>query len=295
MKRGYATTSYGQMHYYQVGEDESPGVLFLGQVPSTGRFFLRLAEQLAPKYRVICMDNPGFGNSDPFPDGFTVDDMAKNAVEVLDDVGIDRVRISGHHTGATVAGEVAAAYPDRVAACAPTGYTYRTAEEKAALGVPKEPVPSMFLGGHANPVVLEFASDGSHLWRIWQQATSLLYHGKGAPGVVMFPPENLEQEDLQWVNDFVVAHVQSLGRQVSTLAAVRAYDPDERLPLVKAPTLFVESTGPYEPKFLQRVELLQKLVPGSQTASVPNGDIHVIHFHAETLGKILMNFFDGLE
>jgi pimeloyl-ACP methyl ester carboxylesterase len=182
-------------------------------------------------------------------------------------------------------------HPERVAALAPTGYSYRTHEERSALVREQPAAPSMHLGGHKNPVSTELTSDGTHLSRIWQLATSMLYHGKGAPGTVMFPPENLPSEDLEFVNDWIVAYLQSIHNQVPTLQAVRRYDPDARLPLVKAPTLVIQSTGPFEPRFLQRADMVQKLIPGSRVATIEGGDIHMIHFRAEELGAILLEFF----
>jgi len=180
-------------------------------------------------------------------------------------------------------------------ALAPTGYSYRTDEERKSLVRPRPAAPSMHLGGHKNPVVLELESDGSHLSRIWQHATSLLYQGQGAPGVIMLPPEDLPAEDLEFVNDWMLGYLGSVGNQLPTLQAVRKYDPDTRLPLVKAPSLIIESTGPFEPKFLQRAELVAKLIPGSRVAAIENGDIHMIHFRAEELGGLLLEFFREAE
>ncbi len=297
MDRGYVKGHAGQIHYFTQGKGEA--VLLLHQTARTGGIYNRVADVLSPHYRVVAMDFPGFGGSDPFPGSFEVSDLVQSVLDVMDGLGIEKVRVSGHHTGAVVSGELASSHPDRVVAWAPTGYPYRTAEEReqSLKGVPSlkggpSITPSMYLGGHRNPVSLQMESDGTHLFRIWQQATSCLYHARGAPGpVVMFPPENLPKEDLLFVNDMIIDYLRAFDYQLPTLLAVRRYDANARLPLIKAPSLIIQSTGPFEPTFCQRSEMVQRLVPGSRVASIKNGDIHVIYTRGEELGKLLLDFF----
>jgi len=281
------------MHYRSTGSGAA--VLFIHQAGRTGEIFERLGVLLAPHYRSLMIDLPGFGESDPLPEGFTVADVAASVIEFLDGLGIERVRLSGHHTGAVIAGEIAATYPERSVALAPTGYpVYQSAQERRQIANSPQAVrPILTLGGHAVPVITEYASDGSHLLRLFQRAVMMLWYSKvalGATGPMMLPFENLPPDDLKFVNDFVMDGMKAVG-SAPTLTAVRGYFPEERLPLVKAPTLFIRSLGPVEAPFCQRLEPLQKLVPGSRGVTIENGDIHVIHTKAEELSEILLPFF----
>jgi pimeloyl-ACP methyl ester carboxylesterase len=288
MKRGYVDTPDGQVHYTDVGAGDV--VLLIHQVSRSAGIYARLAGLLAPHYRVIALDMPGFGNSDPLPRRpFEVSDLVQSTLHLLDGLGIDKVRVSGHHTGATVAGELAASHPERVAALAPTGYAYTTPEERKGVINMEQ-----LAGRHKTPVITELESDGSHYQRLLLRALSLLSQSKqslGETGMMMLPFENLPQEDLVFVNDFILDGLKAYQSGAATLEAVARYDPDSRLPKIKAPTLIVQSTGNLEPKLLQRAEMVASLIPGARTASVPHGDIHMIHTRAEELSQIFLGFF----
>jgi len=287
MKRAYVTTSSGQLHYTEIGSGEA--VLLIHQVSRSGGIYTRLATILAARHRVICVDMPGFGNSDPMPGPFEVSDLVRVMVELLDSLGISKVHLSGHHTGATIAVALAAAHPGRAASLAPTGFAYLT-EAEQALGVDME----RLAGRHRTPVVSELASDGSHLTRFYQRAVSLLWQSKlslGEKGILMLPLENLSAEDLDFVHTFIVDGLRAFQNGGKTLGAVGRFDNDQNLPRITAPSLFIQSSGPLEPAVLQRAEAVSKLVPGSGTATISNGDIHMIHTRADELGQLLLGFF----
>lgn len=295
IKRGYVDTSIGQLHYREAGS--GPAVLFVHQAGRTGATYHRVTELMAPHHRVIAIDLPGFGGSDPLPMPCTVTDLVDTVIEALDGLGIDDVRLSGHHTGAVIVGEIAASHPERVAAFAPSGYPfYQSAKERYQ--VPKEdqvPTPIFQIGGHSVPIAPALHADGSHLLRVFQRAVAMLWYSKVALGEtdrsIMLPFENLSPEDLAFINDFVVENLIAVNSGAGTLAAVRGYNSSERLPLITAPTLFVQSTGLVEAMFCQRGEALQELVPGSRVATIENGDIHVSVTRPEELSAILIDFF----
>ena len=73
MRRGYADTAVGQVHYREAGEGEV--VVLLHQTASSSIMYYRVMPYLAGRFRVVAMDTPGFGNSDalagpPGPEGF---------------------------------------------------------------------------------------------------------------------------------------------------------------------------------------------------------------------------------
>lgn len=298
MTRGYVDTSIGQIHYREVGS--GPAVLFIHQAGRTGATYDRVAQVLAPRYRVVSIDLPGFGESDPLPLPCSVADLVDTVFEALDGLGVETVRLSGHHTGAVVVGELAASHPDRTVAFAPSGYPfYQSAEERKQVAKDAQvPRPITQMGGHSVPIAPELHSDGSHLLRVFQRAVAMLWYSKvslGASGSVMLPFENLPPEDLAFVNDFVVDNLKAVNSGAGALAAVRGYSSEERLRLIQAPTLFIQSTGPVEAAFCQRAEALQALVPGSRVANIDNGDIHVTITRAEELGAVLLAFFDEVD
>ena len=69
---------------------------------------------LAERFEVVLFDNRGIGESDAPPGPYTVAEMAGDAVQVLDEAGIDRADVVGTSLGGMIAQELALSHPDRV-------------------------------------------------------------------------------------------------------------------------------------------------------------------------------------
>jgi 3-oxoadipate enol-lactonase len=69
---------------------------------------------LAARFDVVLFDNRGIGASDAPPGPYTVAEMAADAVQVLDEVGVERPHVVGTSLGGMVAQELALSYPERV-------------------------------------------------------------------------------------------------------------------------------------------------------------------------------------
>jgi pimeloyl-ACP methyl ester carboxylesterase len=73
-----------------------------------------IVPRLAEHYRVLFFDNRGIGESDK-PDGpYTARVMADDALQVLDEAGVDRAHVLGASLGGMIAQELAVAAPERV-------------------------------------------------------------------------------------------------------------------------------------------------------------------------------------
>lgn len=114
LRRAYASWAHGQIHYYDAGGDGVP-LLMLHQSPaSSSDWFALLPFLAAAGVRVIAMDNPGMGMSDPVAYEPTVDDLVEAVPVVLDDAGVPVADLVGHHTGVQLAVEAAVRYPNRI-------------------------------------------------------------------------------------------------------------------------------------------------------------------------------------
>jgi pimeloyl-ACP methyl ester carboxylesterase len=114
MRRGYAETDIGQIHYREMGTGDA--VLLFHQTASSSVHFGRVMPLLADRgYRGIAMDTPGFGMSDPPPGPpQNMGHYARAALGVLDHLRVERANVAGMRTGASIAIELAASRPDRV-------------------------------------------------------------------------------------------------------------------------------------------------------------------------------------
>lgn len=172
MRRAYIDTGFGQLHYRSNslsssnsrsnsrGKDSGDGLplLLLHQSPSDSRMYEALAGCLGDACWVIAPDNPGFGLSDPLPGGFSVEGCASAIEQLLDDLHIEQRHLFGHHTGASIAVQLAAACPGRVSRLALSGPPLLTATLKAALP------------GLAAPFLEQ--GDGGHLLSMWQRMSA---------------------------------------------------------------------------------------------------------------------------
>lgn len=77
------------------------------------RTWAPLAEELAPRWRVIAPDQRGHGDSDRAATS-TRDDYVADAIALLDHLGIDRTVTLGHSGGGITAYRIAARHPARV-------------------------------------------------------------------------------------------------------------------------------------------------------------------------------------
>ncbi|HEU0103415.1 MAG TPA: alpha/beta hydrolase [Mycobacteriales bacterium] len=266
MKRGYVDAPQGQIHYAEAGSG-SPVVLYPNRPRSWG-IYRRLAGLLADRHRVVVLDPPGCGGSDPIEGTVELADLSATTLRVMDALGIGRAHVSGHHTGATVAVDLAARHADRVLSIAPCGFLLLTDEEKA-----RRLDGSLFSPAAGNPP----QPNGAHL----------------LPMLKKFPPT--PPEDLAFLNDWMVDNLVSEAHQAELARAVYRYDEVSALGQVTAPTLFVQSTGPGEPPFLQRMDKAHALVPGSRLAFIEGGDIHFIHHRAAELAPLLLELFAGAD
>ena len=78
--------------------------------------------------RVICFDKRGMGLSDRDSGAYTLENIAEDAVAVLDAVRVDRAVVFGISEGGSAATMLAATYPDRVSAMVQYGTYARIAQ-----------------------------------------------------------------------------------------------------------------------------------------------------------------------
>jgi 3-oxoadipate enol-lactonase len=109
-------TSLGySIGYEQSGEGEKMPIVFLHGVGSDKRVWRPQLEHFGQERRAIAFDYPGYGESDPAPEGTTRDDYAAAILSAMHALGTGRAHICGLSLGGVVAIAMDAAEPD---ACA---------------------------------------------------------------------------------------------------------------------------------------------------------------------------------
>jgi 3-oxoadipate enol-lactonase len=96
------------------GEGEPPLLLIQG-LGYTADLWFRVLPGLSQPRRTIRFDNRGVGRSSVPPTPWTIEEMADDAVNVLDAVGVERAHVFGVSMGGLIAQEIAWRHPNRVA------------------------------------------------------------------------------------------------------------------------------------------------------------------------------------
>lgn len=207
IRRGFVDTTPGPIHYREAGEG-FPLVL-LHRTAESGEQFADVMPALAESFRVIAPDTLGFGDSAAAIAPPGMDLYARNAIEALDKLGVDRMHLLGHRTGASIAVEIAALFPDRVARLVLSGCPDYSDEARAALNVPR----------HERTITL----DGAYLLDHWKRVVNNL--GAGVT------PAQVQRSFL--MGERAAPH------PYWAYEAVYAQDIHERLGHVTAPTLLM--------------------------------------------------------
>ena len=89
--------------YAEAGGGEKTPIVFLHGVGSDKRVWRPQLEHFGRTRRAVAFDYPGYGESDPAPDGTTRDDYASAIISAMHELGIDRAYICGLSLGGVVA------------------------------------------------------------------------------------------------------------------------------------------------------------------------------------------------
>ena len=104
-----------RMRYLDWGGD-GPPVLALHGLASSANWYDIVAPLLRDRYRIVCPDQRGHGQTTQAPSGYDWKSVASDAVGLMDQLGISAAAILGHSWGGNVAINVAARFPERVSA-----------------------------------------------------------------------------------------------------------------------------------------------------------------------------------
>ena len=103
-----------RLRYAEQGPRNREALLMLHGWSDSWFSFSRVLPLLPPELRVIAPDQRGHGESDRPAEGYTMETFARDAMALMDSLGISRATVVGHSMGSFVAQQVAALAPERV-------------------------------------------------------------------------------------------------------------------------------------------------------------------------------------
>ena len=147
-----SATDGARIHYEVTGKTGATPVLMIQGLGASKNAWNLQRIAMATRFRCISFDNRGAGRSDKPTEPFTLEQMADDAIAVLDAAGIETAHIVGASMGGVISQIVAVKYPHRVrsltlvcTACRNHPWRQellqswaKTAEEKGMIEVGKE-------------------------------------------------------------------------------------------------------------------------------------------------------------
>jgi pimeloyl-ACP methyl ester carboxylesterase len=238
IERSFVSLSLGRVHVATSGRGRP--ILLLHQTPRSWDEYREVLPLLASKYRAIAMDTVGFGDSDPLSDGGdSIEAWARAAHELLEALGCASAVVVGHHTGAAIAVEMAAAHPERVEALVLSASPYVDAARRAA-------------GGKHTIDQAVTQLDGGHLAKLWAKRQEFYPDGR---------PDLLER--------FMVDALKAGPRAAEGHRVVNRYVMEPRLAAVSCPTLVIAPTA--DPHAYPHAPKVAAAIAGSQLIEIEGG------------------------
>lgn len=240
IRRGYADTDEGQIHYAQCGSRDAEAVLLLHQTPRSWAEFRPVLPLLGARYRAVAMDTLGFGDSAMPAGPASIERWAAAAKQLLDALGIARAHVVGHHTGGVVAIELAAAFPQRVGklVLSSTPFVDEAFRHARAVQPPIDEVAA--------------SADGAHLGALWRKRQPY------------YPPD---RPDL--LQAFVLDALKVIDRVEEGHRAVGRYRMEERVSRVTQPVLVIRAGA--DPFAAPHASALRARLAGARLLDIDGG------------------------
>ena len=259
VRRGYADTRAGQIHFREVA-GRAPSLVFLHQTASSSASFQLLLERLELPNRVIAIDTPGFGGSFDPPGSPTLAQYAAHVLAALYVLKVRRFHLFGQHTGANIAALIAQRHPARVCSVMLLGLApFLPGERRAFRKAFEQPIRPR--------------ADGSHLLQNWA------YAADNNPGC---DPEILHGE--------VLSMLRAWKGRGQAYRAVSFDDALATLRGIRAPLLLMSSPGDY---FFPRFAEVCSLRPDAAVAMV-GGDNFPPLLDSMGVARAIEKFLHGL-
>ena len=235
VRREFFEGRYGQLHLRRAMPRQTvgmqPPVVLLHQTPLSSRMFSELLPQLGQSRLVLAPDTPGYGESAGPITPPTVGDYADALHELIADQK-EPVDLVGYHTGALLAAEIAARYPQSVRRLVLISMPFFDAARRAALR-------------GSTPL----DESGTALLAEWKSTMS-----------VRPPGQSLEQAAR------IVAEKQRAGSRAGfAMTALAAYDAEPMLRSIRVPTVLIR------PKdgLWDNTAAAAQLIPGATLIDAP--------------------------
>ncbi|MAI49131.1 MAG: alpha/beta hydrolase [Rhodospirillaceae bacterium] len=240
-------------------------VMFVPGLGGGGAVWAQQVPAFSDRYRTIVHDHRGCGQSTYSQIHYSVDQMAGDAIRLMDTLGIERAHWVGHSTGGAMGQIVAQDYPDRLASL--------------VLSATWPGQDSYFNRAFAARKSVLLASGVAEYAR--HSILTLL-----PPWYIAENPDRIDEFE-----GYLACVDQPVEIMESRIDAICAFDRRNRIGDIRVPVLvIVAEDDMVTPRYLSD-ELAQN-VPGAEYVVVPTGGHFVIHVETEAYNSVVRDFID---
>lgn len=257
MRHGFADTRYGQVHYVEQGSGHP--VVLLHQTPRSSDEYRDVLPLLGRDFRAIAMDTVGFGLSARPDEPWSIELFADAVLDLCHDLGLGRFSLAGHHTGGVIAVEVAARAGERLAGLVLSGTPYVDAERRRTVER-RPPIDHV-----------DVKADGTHLLEHWRKR---------------LPHYPADRPDL--MNRLVRDALGVIDRVEEGHLAVNRYRMEDRIPLVRTPTLAI--CGELDGYSLPDLPRIAAAIPGARAAALPGAGVVLVDHRPDLFSEVVGEF-----
>ena len=256
------TVDEGEIYYESYGE--GPPVLLVPGLGGLGSYWTPNIPAFSASHKVIVHDHRGLGRSSRSLIRYSVDQMTRDLVAVMDHLGIDKAHLVGHSTGGAIGQTMAITLPERLLSLT---------------------------------IYASWTKSDPFFRRVFEARRALLVHG-GASAYVRSTPVFLYPD--WWINDNIgliesrekaaIPSFPPAEIAASRIDAIVAFDRTAGLGSITTPTLVICAeddilTPPYFS------DALAKAIPGAQLVKLDRGghcasETNMAAFDAAVLGFI---------
>lgn len=262
IRYSYAATPRGQLHFAEAGS--GPALVLLHATPRSHRAFRTMLPLLAPNFRAIALDTPGYGASHPLPAEFDMAWLADSLAQFQDALGLQRAHVFGLHTGNKIGAAFASRHPDRVDRFVFAGQTH-----------------SIILDGPAREKEIRAfcdryfpqygpSPDGTEHLRGWMAAHAVS-QGYWWPQHLQ-TGATITEADITMAEVRVVDHLQGWRSIVPTYRAILDFDLPAALRAVAAPTLVLELLAENEAHLPRQAASIGRIMRAATTGTIDAAD-----------------------
>ena len=261
-----ATIEHDGASIYWEAEGHGPHLMMVAGLGGVATYWTPQIKAFSHEYRVIVHDQRGTGRSTQIPVQ-SVEQMAEDALAVMDAAGVDRTLYLGHSTGGAIGVALALKHPDRISGLViNASTTHGDAYRHKLLGLRK--------------TLLEMGRPDAYA----SYTTLLLY-----------PHWYINQNHERLVEQESKA-VQTLGNaqaQASRLDAILNFDPRDMLSRLEVPTLVLCARDDIlTPLYFS--EEYAALIPNAELSILETGGHAASHTVTAQYNHVIQRFFESL-